>query len=102
VVAEAGGMLGGFTEVVADLLKEAPAVHFDETGARAAGSLHWVHIACSALYILIECHKPRGTVTWTRWGSCPPWRAWPFTTAGSPIAATTPSTPCAMRITSES
>ena len=49
MVAEAGGMLGLFSEAVRDLLRDAPAVHFDETGARVAGSLHWVHVACSSL-----------------------------------------------------
>ena len=62
MVAEAGGTLGLFTEVIRDLLIDAPAVNFDETGARVEGSLHWVHVACSALYTLIECHKKRGTV----------------------------------------
>ena len=60
MVSDAGGRLGCFLEVVKDLLKEAPAVHFDETGARVAGSLHWVHVASDALLTLLECHKPRG------------------------------------------
>jgi transposase len=62
MVAEAGGALGLFTDVIRDLLIDAPAVNFDETGARVAGSLHWVHVACNALYTLIDCHKKRGTV----------------------------------------
>jgi transposase len=62
MVAEAGGALGLFTDAVRDLLIDAPAVHFDETGARVAGSLHWVHVARSTLYTLIDCHKKRGTI----------------------------------------
>jgi transposase len=62
MVTEAGGALGLFTDVIRDLLIDAPAVNFDETGARVAGSLHWVHVACTALYTLIDCHKKRGTV----------------------------------------
>ena len=62
MVAEAGGALGLFTDVIRDLLIDAPSVHFDETGARVAGSLHWVHVACSTLYTLIDCHKKRGTI----------------------------------------
>jgi transposase len=62
MVAEAGGALGLFTEVIRDLLVDSPAVHFDETGARVAGSLHWVHVACSVLFTLIDCHKKRGTI----------------------------------------
>jgi len=61
IVAEGGGMLGLFSDTVRDLLKDAPAVNFDETGGRVAGRLHWVHVACSALYTLIECHQKRGT-----------------------------------------
>lgn len=60
MVAEAGGALGLFSETVRDLLQEAPAVNFDETGGRVAGRLHWVHVASSALLTLIECHERRG------------------------------------------
>ena len=62
MVHEGGGRLGFFSDVVRDLLKEAPAVHFDETGARVIGRLHWVHVASTALLTLIECHERRGTV----------------------------------------
>jgi transposase len=62
MVQEGGGRLGFFSDVVRDLLKEAPAVHFDETGARVTGRLHWVHVASTALVTLIECHERRGTV----------------------------------------
>ena len=62
MVAEAGGALGLFCDVIRELLIDAPAVNFDETGARVEGSLHWVHVACSSLYTLIECHKKRGTL----------------------------------------
>ena len=68
MVAEAGGLLGLFHDTVRDLLSDAPAVHFDETGARVAGSLHWVHVACSSLYTLIECHKKRGTIAMDEMG----------------------------------
>ncbi|MHB8431790.1 MAG: IS66 family transposase [Acidimicrobiales bacterium] len=57
-----GGRLGFFADVVRDLLKEAPAVHFDETGARVTGRLHRVHVASTALLTLIEFHERRGTV----------------------------------------
>jgi transposase len=62
MVQEGGGRLGFFSDVVRDLLKEAPAVHFDETGARVTGRLHWVHVASTALLTLVECHQRRGTV----------------------------------------
>lgn len=61
MVSEAGGALGLFVSVVTDLLHDAPVVHFDETGARVEGSLHWIHVASSALYTLLCCHKRRGS-----------------------------------------
>jgi transposase len=62
MVAEAGGALGLFSATVRDLLQDAPAVHFDETGAGVGGRLHWVHVASNALYTLIACHARRGTL----------------------------------------
>jgi transposase len=61
MVGEAGGALGLFVTVVTDLLRDAPAVHFDETGARVEGSLHWIHVASSALYTLVYRHTRRGS-----------------------------------------
>ena len=37
----------GFTNRVRELLKTAPAVHADETPARAAGGTRYVHLACT-------------------------------------------------------
>jgi transposase len=68
MVAEAGGGLGLFLDVVADLLKDAPAVHFDETGGRVEGSLHWIHVACTSLYTLLYCHQRRGTAAMDEMG----------------------------------
>ena len=62
MVAEAGSGLGLFVDVVTALLEDVPAVHFDETGGRVEGSLHWVHVASTSLYTLLVCHKRRGTV----------------------------------------
>ncbi|MGH9029299.1 MAG: IS66 family transposase [Acidimicrobiales bacterium] len=68
MVSEGGGMLGLFSDTVRDLLADAPAINFDETGGRVAGSLHWVHVACSSLYTLLECHKRRGTAAMDEMG----------------------------------
>ena len=38
----------GFMARVKELLKDAPAVHADETPARAAGGMRYVHLACTA------------------------------------------------------
>jgi len=37
----------GFMERIRELLKTAPAVHADETPARAAGGMRYVHLACT-------------------------------------------------------
>ncbi len=34
--------------------------HFDETGFRADGKLHWLHSASTSLFTLITCHRRRG------------------------------------------
>ena len=44
----------GFTERVRELLRAAPAVHADETPARAAGGLRYVHLACTAYLTLMH------------------------------------------------
>jgi transposase len=50
VRAKAAALIGdsGFTDLVAALLKDAEAVHADETPARAAGGMRYVHLACTA------------------------------------------------------
>jgi transposase len=68
MVKEGGGALGFFLDVARDLLQEAPAVHFDETGARVTGRLHWVHVASTALLTLIECHERRGRLAMDEMG----------------------------------
>jgi transposase len=62
IVTEAAGATAPFLEVTRTLLHDAPAVHFDETGGRVEGSLHWVHSASTNRLTLIECHKRRGRV----------------------------------------
>jgi transposase len=68
MVTEAGGGLGLFRQVVSDLLSNAPSVHFDETGARVEGSLHWVHVASNSLYTLLYCHEKRGRIALADFG----------------------------------
>lgn len=52
--------LEGFVEQVRTQLGRSPVVHFDETGARAAGTLHWVQEAATGTLVLYRLHAKRG------------------------------------------
>ena len=60
MVTEAAEATTPFLDVTRSLLHEAPVVHFDETGGRAVGKLHWVHSASTDRLTLIDCHPKRG------------------------------------------
>lgn len=51
---------GDFLAVLRTALARAELVHFDETGFRVAGRLHWVHTASTGKYSLLYAHPKRG------------------------------------------
>jgi transposase len=59
VTAAADG-LGDFDERLRELLSAAPVAHFDETGARIAGRLGWVHSASTDTLTRYTAHPKRG------------------------------------------
>jgi transposase len=58
--ARAAAGLAPFTAAARAALAGAELVHVDETGLRVAGRLHWLHVACSALFTVLFCHAKRG------------------------------------------
>ncbi|HWD47390.1 MAG TPA: IS66 family transposase [Actinomycetota bacterium] len=60
VLAEGAAGLIGFVEVRREQLAAGSVAHFDQTGARVAGRLHWVHSASTSLLSLFTVHAKRG------------------------------------------
>jgi hypothetical protein len=65
MVKEAALATGPFLDEVRALLIDADCVHFDETGGRVEGKLHWIHGASDHLLTLLTCHTRRGKVAFT-------------------------------------
>ena len=53
------------------LVETAEAVHFDESGARVNGQLHWLHSASTAQATPLGIHPKRGSVGMAAQGVLP-------------------------------
>jgi len=71
MMAECAKRLDGFLQTVRAQLVGAEVVNFDETGARVAGKLHWVHSASTGTLSLFTVHAKRGTEAMDQAGVLP-------------------------------
>lgn len=60
MVKRAAEGLEPFLEQAREQITAAPVAHFDETGFRVEGRLHWVHSASTGKWSLITVHRRRG------------------------------------------
>ncbi len=56
---------------IKELIRAAHAAHFDETGARTAGSGQWLHVACTSDFTYYFLHKKRGREAMNEMGILP-------------------------------
>ena len=97
----AAARLEGFLATAREQLTAACVAHFDETGGRVAGRLHWIHGACNDTCTLLHPGRKRCRVAMDAAGVLPRFRAPRSTTAWSSTAITRrPSTTYATPITS--
>ena len=74
ITPEGAAGLGGFAEQVRTQLAGAEVAHFDESGARVAGRLHWVHSASDTRLSWFSVHPKRGAAAMDDAGVLPGFR----------------------------
>jgi len=63
--------LATVNEQIKQALQKAEIAHFDETGLRIDGKLHWLHVACTDKLTYYAAHKKRGHVATDEIGILP-------------------------------
>ena len=58
----AAQVTGTALAVIRNRIATSPVAHFDETGLRVAGRLHWMHSASTPTDVLLTVHRRRGRV----------------------------------------
>lgn len=74
VAGHAAAVVAPATDVIRARLIAAGVLHVDETGARVAGRLHWVHVAATGLYTFLTVHTRRGKAATDAAGVLPVFR----------------------------
>lgn len=70
----AAARLDGFLAIAREQLAAAQVAHFDETGGRVAGRLHWIHVACNDTWTLFHLDRKRGRAAMDAAGVLPDFR----------------------------
>ncbi len=96
LLSNAAARLDGFLAIAREQLAAARVAHFDETGGRVAGKLHWIHVACTDTWTLFHLNTTGAGSRWTPGGSSRASAESRSTTAWWSIASTAePFTACA-------
>lgn len=59
-LAQLKGVLDAPVRYIREKIMQRPVLHFDETGIRAEGRLHWLHCACDRNWAYFFVHQKRG------------------------------------------
>ena len=65
------GNLEPFEIAITQALSKSPVLHVDESGARTAGKLHWLHVASTEFLTFYGIHEKRGTEAMDSFGILP-------------------------------
>jgi transposase len=70
----AGQVVTRVIPVIIERIVRSPVAHFDETGFRTAGKLHWMHSASTPTDVLLTVHAKRGVKAMNEAGVLPRFR----------------------------